>query len=164
MRPLQSASVRKKKDHWDVGRSSGRVQWRAWGLPCPGAGQRSRPSVAIPACVSTRVPRCQRPSCCLLFCSPIYPWRRPIVQRSNRGHGDSPAHRSGADRPLHLFSCAPPVATSPGCLAMFRACHCPLCRSIDGVPASARNIVGDRPAIAPPHFAPLPVIQLRLRR
>ena len=34
----------------NVGRSSGRVRWRACGLPYPASGRRSRPSVALHVC------------------------------------------------------------------------------------------------------------------
>jgi len=46
---------------------------------------------------------------------------------------------------------APPVAPSHGRFVTFRAHHCPLCRSIDGVSTSARNGVWDQPVIVPPH-------------
>jgi len=35
VRPLQSASIENKNDHWDVGRSSRCIQQRVWGLPYP---------------------------------------------------------------------------------------------------------------------------------
>jgi len=146
MRPLQSASIANKKDHWDVGRSSGHVWWWAWGLPYLGAGRRLRPHVVIPACVSTHALRWRRPGRCLPFHVPIWPRRQLFVQRCPMGvGGDSPAHCLGADRPLRFPGRAPPVASCPGHFVMFHACHCPLCRSIDGVPASAGNSVGTGP-------------------
>jgi len=41
MRPIQSASVGNKKEHWDFGRSSGHVRRWAWGLLYPASGGRS---------------------------------------------------------------------------------------------------------------------------
>jgi len=57
----------------NVGRSSGRVRRRAWGLPYPASGQRSRPSVALHVCFLTGAPRRQRPGRCPLFHVPIPP-------------------------------------------------------------------------------------------
>jgi len=53
MWPLQSASIGNEKDHWDVGRSSGRVRRRACALPYLRASRHSCPPIAFPACVST---------------------------------------------------------------------------------------------------------------
>jgi len=48
------------------------------------------PPAAFPACVSTRVPRHWRPICCLPFCMPIHPRRRPIVQQRPMGRAAIP--------------------------------------------------------------------------
>ena len=98
MHPLQFACIGNKKDHWDVGWLSGRVWQRAWVSRTrrPEASRPSRFPIAFPACVSTCASRHWRLRRCPLFCAPIHPWRRPIVQ----GHltvmgGDSPACRPG---------------------------------------------------------------------
>ena len=67
-------------------------------------------------------------------------------RRRTGGPSDSSASHPAADRPLHFPSRAPPVAPSPGCFATFWAHQRPLCRSVDGVPALARNSVRDQPS------------------
>jgi len=115
-------------------------------------GQQSRPLVACHICIMTGVLWRRRPSCCTPFCVPVLPRRRLVVQRRltwGRGHGDAPARRPGADRPFRIPGHAPSVGPSPGRFATFWVRHCPLCRSINGVLASAGNSVGSRPAIPP---------------
>jgi len=56
--------------------SAGCVRRRACGLPYPASGQRLRPPVAFPACVSTRAP-----GRCPPFHTSIRPRRQPIVQQ-----------------------------------------------------------------------------------
>ena len=113
-------------------------------------GRQSRPLVARHICIMTGVLWRRRPSCCTPFCAPVLPRRRLVVQRRptwGRGHGDAPARRPGADRPFRIPGHAPSVGPSPGRFATFWVRHCPLCRSIDGVLASAGNSVGSQPAI-----------------
>ena len=62
---------------------------------------------------------------------------------SNGGGAISLARLPGADQLLHFLSHASLCSPSPGRFATFRACYCPLCRSIDGVPA------GDAPLCVP---------------
>jgi len=57
----------------NVGRSSGRVRWRAYCLPYPASGRRSRPSVALHVCFLTGAPRRRRPGRCPPFHAPIPP-------------------------------------------------------------------------------------------
>ena len=115
-------------------------------------GRQSRPLVARHICILTGVLWRRRPSCCTPFCVPVLPRRRLVVQRRptwGRGHGDAPARRPGADRPFRIPGHAPSVGPSPGRFATFWVRHCPLCRSINGVLASAGNSVGSQPAIPP---------------
>ena len=103
------------------------------------ASARRDPSLCFDTCTKvaeTRpLPAVSRAHLCQLF-----------VQRCPMGvGGDSPAHCPGADRPLCFPGRAPPVASCPGHFVTFHACHCPICRSIDGVPASAGNSVGTGP-------------------
>jgi len=102
------------------------VRWRACGLSYLASGWRSRPPVAFPACVSTRVPRHQRPGCCQPFHAPIPPaTSTDCLATSNRGGGDSPARRPGpgGQWPLHFPGRAPPVPSPQP----FRVRHCQLC-------------------------------------
>jgi len=100
------------------------------------------------------------------FSSPIPPATStdcPAASDVGAAVGSSPACHPEADWPLHFPGRAPPVAPSSSCFVAFRSSHRLLCQSIDGVPASAGNSVGDqpRPAIVHLPFAPLPAIQLR---
>jgi len=83
------------------------------------------------------------------------PSSRDVDQLSDEGVG---VQRFFGLLSLCFPSHAPPVAPSPCCFATFQVCRRPLCRSIDGVPASARNICRGRPVITP---HPVCVIQLR---
>jgi len=129
------------------------------GLGSPmGAGRQSCPPVAIHICVLTGAPWRRRPG----HCPPATSTDCPAASDGGEGHGDSLARCPGTDQPLCSPGRAPSEALS-GHFATFGARHHRLCRSSaggDGVPASAGNSVRDRPAIDPPAFAPLPVIQL----
>jgi len=73
---------------------------------------------------------------------------------SNRGGRRFPGPLSGGRSAIALPRSRSSCSPLPNCFVTFRARHCPLCRSIDGVPASAGNSIGHRLAIAPPPFAP----------
>jgi len=73
---------------------------------------------------------------------------------SNRGGRRFPGPLSGGRSAIALPRSCSSCSPLPNCFATFRARHCPLCRSIDGVPASAGNSVGHRLAIAPPPSHP----------
>ena len=95
MRPLHSASIANKKEHWDVGWSPGRI-W--WGGPVDflylASGQRSRPPHHVP---SLRFDTCTMAPETRPWNLPILPWRRLIVQRCPMGAGgNSPTHRMGS--------------------------------------------------------------------
>jgi len=144
-----------KKDHWDVGQS-GHVWRRAWGLRYPASrfGWRSLSPISLHVCVLTGAPRCRRPSHCPLLGVPILPRRRPIVQRRQTGGPRFPGPPSEGQSAIVLPRSRSPCSPSPSRFVTFRARHCLLCRSIDGVPSSAGNSTGVRPAIAPALRAP----------
>jgi len=126
----------------NVGRSSGRVRRRAWGLPYPASGQRSCPSV-LHVCLLTGAPRRRRPDCCPPFHAPIPPATLtdcPVT--SDGGGGDSPAHRPGVDG-----HCASLVALPPY----------PPRRRRWG-PGMAPGLAPSRPAVDP-----TPITQVKVR-
>jgi len=129
--------------------SSGRVRWRACGLPYPASGRRSRPSVALHFCFLTGAPRRRRPGRCSLFHVPIPPASSGV--RRGGGGGDSPARRPGADG-----RCASPVTlprTPPAVLGMLLPSMLIVRRRRWG-PIIGRERRRVRPVIAPPPFAP----------
>jgi len=73
-----------------------------------------------------------------------------VRQGRRRFPGPLSGGRSAIALPRSRSSCSP----LPNCFATFWAHHCPLCRSIDGVPTSTGNSVGDQPAIGPPLRTP----------
>jgi len=162
MRPLQSSSIGNEKDHCDVGRSSGHVQqWpgvsRTWCLG-PVGGDRA-PCLRSDTC--TTAPETPPLHAVLRAHPPATSTDCPAVSDGGRGAAISRPFVRGpighCDSPVVL----PPVAPSLGRVVTFRVRHhLLLCRSIDGVSASAGNGVGSRTAIAPPLVLPL-AIQLR---
>ena len=172
-RQLKSLDLFSRSRERNFSTSENRDQWPPDSRPVvsctrhPGAGRRSRPPVALHVCFLTGAPLRRRSGRCPPSCLPILPQRRPIVQRRPTGreegrHGDSPARRPRADRPLHVPGRAPPVASSR--FATFLVRHSRLCWSIDRVPALAGNSMGTGRRSPPPPLAPPQAIQLRSRQ
>jgi len=123
--------------------SSGRVRGRAWGLPHPASGWRSRPSVTLHVCVLTGAPRRRRRGRCPPFHAPTPARRRPIVQRCPTGGGRRwfPGASSAGRWLLHFPGRAPPVPSPlPVLSAQLPAML--IIRRRDGVPSSAGNGAG----------------------
>jgi len=113
MRLLQSASIGNKKDHWDVGRSTGHVRRWACGFPVPW-GQSAIASPRPPSRSQPMFSQQWRPGRWPPFCMPIRPRRRLTVQRRPTGAGGNlPACHLGADWPLYFPGHAPPCSPLP---------------------------------------------------
>jgi len=122
------------------------------GFPYPASGLRSRPPVMF---LATHAPLHRRPGCCPPFCAPFRPRHQPIVQR----HPTRVGNNSPACHPGPISHCTSPITfplLPPDRFATFWARHCPLCRSIDGVPASTGNSVGASRRSHPPPSHPRP--------
>jgi len=142
MRPLQFASIGNKKGHWDVGQSPGCVQREALVSRTRGPVGNRVPPIEFPARIPTRAPWHRRPSRCPPFCLPSahdVDWLSSSVQRRGGGGWRFPSMPSRG-----LSATALTQWRSPCRSAWFQAHHCLLCRSNDGVPATAskRYVLG----------------------
>jgi len=167
MRPLQSAACRKQgrslftaaleqtsnePTSCDVSRLSSFVRRPACGFPVPGVRSAITSPVALPACVSTRAPRCRSPAAARLSRAHL-PATLIDCPAAFRGHGDSPARRPRAAQPLRFPGRAAPVPSLSPILQRFRRAAARYVDQSsaggDGVPASVGNGVEGRPAIQP---------------
>ena len=166
MRPLQSASIGNKKDHWYVGRSSGRIRRRACGLPYLASGGQLHPPGRVPSLffdVCVTAPE-TRPLPVVLRAHPT-PQHRPIVQwRLTGGTAIPPSRHPRGWSAIVLSRYAPPVAPSPGRFATFRARCC-----VDRLMGSRhqelhRGPAGDRPPLCCAHAGdPTPIMPVKGR-
>ena len=160
MRPLQSLSIGNKKEHWDFGRSSGRVWRQAWGLlyPASGASRRSCLPVGSTSVFWQVHHGAGDPAAARRFArlsSLVVDWLSSSVR-----HGNSQSRRPG---PLRFFGRSPPVAPRPFC-------------DVSGAPLPAISIDVWGPCISreqrqgpagdcsPHRFTPTLAIQLQSRQ
>jgi len=122
-----------------------------------GASWQSHPPIAFYVCVLTGTLETRL----LPTILHVHPRRhRLIVQWHLTWVGGN----SLARHPGPIDHCASPVAPVPSRFATFWACHRPLCRSINGLSASAGNSVRDRPAMVPlraPAGDPTPITPVK---
>jgi len=142
MRPLQFASIGNKKDHRDVVRR-GQGLWS----PIPEGQSAIASPRRIPSLhFDTRATALETWPLPAILCT-----HAPATSTNFPATGAGGDSRPTVRRPICHCACPVALPCSPptGRFTTFRARHCLLCRSVNGVPASAGNSIGDRPVIAP---------------